>query len=236
MTNYEIDILKKALLKVEQKELKRFKTLPDKNAELSDEFENSIQKLAKKRKTLIWQATKTVPRRIAVVFVAAIITFCMMMSISAIRIPVINFFVNIYEEFISIFVEDDEAIEIPDNIEVVYKPSYIMNGYSEISSTNTGKCVETIWIDNNGYVLIFTQDILESDYQTQLDNKEIDYIDANFSNNSVKYFSKNGQYFFIWTNGYYLFELICSDNIPLNEIEIFVNSLTINQNNSKISD
>ena len=73
MTNYEIDILKKTLLKVEQKELKRFKNLPDKKIELSEKFENGIQKLAKKRKTLIWQATKTVPRRIAVVFVSCLI-------------------------------------------------------------------------------------------------------------------------------------------------------------------
>lgn len=53
MTNYEIDILKKALLKVEQKELKRFKNLPNENVELSEEFENNIHKLAKKRKTFI---------------------------------------------------------------------------------------------------------------------------------------------------------------------------------------
>ena len=141
MTNYEIDILKKALLRVEQKELKYLKNLPDENMQLSTEFENNIHKLAKKRKTFIWQATKTIPRKIAVVFVAAIITFCMMMSISAIRVPVINFFINIYEDFISIFVEDDETIDIPDNIEVVYKPSYVIDGYSEISSSNTGKCV-----------------------------------------------------------------------------------------------
>ena len=104
MTNYEIDILKKALLKVERKELNRFRNLPNQEVEFSEEFENSIQKLAKKRKTFFWQATKTVPRRIIVVFVAAIITFCMMMSISAIRTPVVNFFINVYEDFISIFV------------------------------------------------------------------------------------------------------------------------------------
>lgn len=159
----------------------------------------------------------------------------MMMSISAIRVPIINFFVNIYEEFINIFVEDDETVETPDSIEVVYQPSYIMDGYFKISSLNNEICVETIWTDTNGNVMILTQDILESDYQSHLDNKDVDYIDANFSNNSVKYFPKNGQYFFIWTNGYYLFELVCSDNIPLNKIELFVNSLTIDATNSNIS-
>lgn len=227
MTNYEINILKSALLKVERKELNRFKSLPNENIELSEEFEKEIQKLAKKRKMLIWQATKTVPRRIAVVFAAVIITLCMMMSISAIRVPIINFFVNVYEEFISIFVEEDETIETPDSIEVIYQPSYIMDGYFEISSNKFETYVETIWMDSNGNVLIYTQDVLEDDYQTQIDNREVDYVDANFANDTVKYFSKNGQYFFVWTNQYYLFEFVCPSNVQLNEIENFINSLTV---------
>jgi len=157
------------------------------------------------------------------------------MSISAIRVPVINFFVNIYEEFISIFVEEDETIETPDRIEVIYHPSYIMDGYFEISSNKFETYAETIWMDSNGNVLIYTQDVLEDDYQTQIDNKEVDYIDANFANDTVKYFSKNGQYFFVWTNQYYLFELVCPSNVQLSEIENFINSLTVVPTNSKTS-
>lgn len=227
MTNYEIDILKKALLKVERKELCYFKNLPDENVEFSEEFEYSMQKLAKKRKTFVWQATKTIPRRIAVVFIAAIITFCLMMSVSAIRTPVIKFFVNIYEEFISIFVEEDEEFDTPDSIEATYLPSYMINGFSQISSSNNSKYAKSVWMDDNSNIIILTQDILEDDYQTQLDNETIGYENAGFNNFEVKYTARNGQYFFVWTNDLYMFKIICPTSIELNEIEKLVDSLTI---------
>lgn len=227
MTNYEIDILKRALLKIEQKEVMRFKNLPCQKTELSKEFENNIHKLAKKRKNLIWQATKTVPRRIAFVFIAAIITFCMMMSISAIRLPVVNFFVNIYEEFISVFIEEDEDVEIPDTIEEIYHPSYMIDNYTLLSNTANDNYVENIWMDTSNNIMILTQDILKTDYQVHLDNQGVNYQPANFTNTNVHFMSKNGQYIFIWTNEYYLFELICSTQTELDEIEKLIDSLSV---------
>lgn len=227
MTNYEIDILKRALLKIEQKEVMRFKNLPCQNTELSKEFENNIHKLAKKRKNLIWQATKTVPRRIAFVFIAAIITFCMMMSISAIRLPVVNFFVNIYEEFISVFIEEDEDVEIPNTIEEIYHPSYMIDNYTLLSNTANDNYVENIWMDTSNNIMILTQDILKTDYQVHLDNQGVNYQPANFTNTNVHFMSKNGQYIFIWTNEYYLFELICSTQTELDEIEKLIDSLSV---------
>lgn len=231
MTNYEINVLKKALLEVEQKELRYFKNIPNENVELSAEFENNIHKLARKRKTFVWQATKTIPRRIAIVFIAAIITLCMMMSISAIRIPIINFFVDIYEEFISIFIDEEEDVKVPDTIQEVYIPSYTIKDYSLISSSTDSKFVETIWLDeNNGNIMILTQDIFKSEYQIYLDNQNVDYQPANFKNLNAHFASKNDQYFFIWTKGYYKFELICSTQLEFSEIENLINSMTISNN------
>ena len=225
MTNYEIDILKKTLLKVEQKELKRFKNLPDKKIELSEKFENGIQKLAKKRKTLIWQATKTVPRRIAVVFVAAIITFCMMMSISAIRIPVINFFVNIYEEFIGIFVNEEEGAYVPDKIETVALPTYMIDDYILDDSQNYGRDAETYWVNSYGDVIILYQEILEDEMQATIDNENIDYQEETLNNITIYYTINNGEYQLIWSNGGYLFTLMCMEDISFNEIKMIIFSI-----------
>lgn len=226
MTNYEIDILKKALLQIELEELNHFKNLPDENIEFSEEFETKIQKLSKRRKSLIWQATKTVPRRIAVILIAALITFCMMMTISAIRVPVVNFVINVYEDFISIFVEKEEEVEVPDSIEDIYMPSYIFGDYSLVTSNKNNKYVETIWLDTNNNIMILNQDVLETDYKIYLDNNGVDYQSANFKNLNVHFSSKNDQYFFIWTNGYYKFELVCSTQIELSEVEKLIESLT----------
>lgn len=225
MTNYEIDILKKALLKVEQKELRYFKNLPSENVELSAEFENNIHKLAKKRKTFIWQATKTVPRRIAVVFIAAIITFCMMMSISAIRVPVINFFVNIYEEFISIFVEEEEGAHVPDSIETIALPTYMIDDYILDDSQNYGRDAETYWVNSYGDVIILYQEILEGEMQATIDNENIDYQKETLNNVTIYYTINKGEYLLIWSNGGYLFTLMCLEDIPFNEIKMLISSI-----------
>lgn len=225
MTNYEIDILKKALLEVEQKELRYFKNLPSEKLELSAEFEDNIHKLAKKRKTFVWQATKTVPRRIAVVFIAAIITFCMMMSISAIRVPVINFFVNIYEEFISIFVEEEEGARVPDSIETIALPTYMIDDYILDDSQNYGRDAETYWVNSYGDVIILYQEILEGELQVTIDNENIDYQEETLNNIIIYYTINKGEYQLIWSNGGYLFTLMCLEDIPFNEIKMLISSI-----------
>lgn len=226
MTNYEINILKKALLKVEQKELHRFKNLQNENVEISEEFENNIYKLARKRKTFIWQATKTVPRKIAVVFIAAIITFCMMMSISAIRIPVINFFVNVYEEFISIFVDEEEGYIKPQTIVSVSLPSYTIEGYYLEDSQNYGQDAESIWFNENGEVIILSQHILENEFQSFIDNKNLNFQTENANGLTLYFVVKNQYYQIFWTKNGYLFSLNCSETIPFAKIKEMISSIS----------
>ncbi len=226
MTNYEVSILKKALLKVEQKELNYFKNLPDENVQFSEEFENDIHKLAKKRKTFLWQATKTVPRKIAVVFIAAIITFCMMMSISAIRIPAINFFVNVYEEFISIFINEEEGYIKPQTIESVSLPSYTIEGYYLEDSQNYGKDAESLWFNENGEVIILSQHILENEFQSFIDNKNLDFQTDDANGLPLYFVAKNQYYQIFWTKNGYLFSLNCSETIPFTKIKEMISSIS----------
>lgn len=226
MTNYEVNILKKALLKIEQNELNYFKNLPDKNAQFSEGFENNIHKLAKKRKSFFWQATKTVPRKIAVVFVAAIITLCLIMSISAIRIPVINFFINVYEDFISIFVDEEESYIKPQQIETIALPSYIVDGYSLEDSQNYGQDAESIWFNTNGDVIILTQHILENEFQSFIDNKNLDFQTEDANGLTLYFVAKNQYYQIFWAKNGYLFSLNCAESISFNNIKEMISSIS----------
>lgn len=226
MTNYEIDILKKALLEAERKELNRFKKIPNEDIEFSENFEKNINNLARKRKTLIWQATKTIPRRIAVVFIAAIITFCLLMTVSAIRTPVINFFVNIYEDFIGIFVDAEQPpIE---KIDTIYSPTYIPDGYLKTSHNNLEIRVETIWKNENNRIIL-VQDILNENHKF-LDNENSNYSELQLNGKVIYYIQKNGQYTLTWIDNNYLFELNCSEKIEFTEIEKIILSMNIVEN------
>ena len=225
MTSVELSVLKNALLIVGLEEVKAYKNLPDEEFEFSNEFELKIKEINKKRKSLLFRATKTVPRRIALVLAAVIMTFCLMMTISAIRIPVVNFFVNIYDEFINIFFEKEEKNNyIPTTIEQIYLPEYIPDGYNKIETQKHHSISETYW-ENEFDLMILYQEIIEDDFLVFIDNKNIEYNQFVINNYSVYYSLNKGEYMFLWTNDYYIFTLILPENTPLEEAQKIINSM-----------
>lgn len=225
MTVAETDILKKALFIIGREEVNAYKALPDEEVAFSKEFEDKVHLINKKRKSLFYQATKTVPRRIAVILVAAIIVFTMTMSISALRTPLINFIMNIYENYINIyFVEDEESSNIPTSIEHMYVPSYIPDNYMQIDSQNYGVSAETIWM-NDESLIILNQDPLNENFNVHINNEGADYQTISISGNDIYYYVKDGYYFIIWTDQAYLFTITCPESISLLEVEKIISSM-----------
>lgn len=225
MTSAELSVLKNALLIVGLEEVKAYKNLPDEEFEFSNEFEQKIKEINKKRKSLLYRATKTVPRRVALVLAAVIMTFCLMMTISAIRIPVINFFVNVYEEFIGIFFdEEEEDFNIPTTIEQVHLPTYMVNGYIQTDSQKFRDIVETYW-ENDSNLIILYQEIMEEEFKMNFDNNHIGYEKIFINNKIVYYILEKGEYMLLWNDGSYVYTLILPENIPLIEIEKIIGSI-----------
>lgn len=225
MTKVEIDILKKALFIIGREEVLAYKALPDEEVIFPKEFEKKVYAINKKRKSLFYRATKTVPRKIAVILIAAVITFTMMMSVSAIRIPVLNFITNIYDTYISIyFVEDEEDFNIPTSIEHMYLPTSTPEGYIQIDSQNYGNSATSIWMNNND-MIILTQDILQEETKVTINSEDINYQTLSIKGNDIYYYIEDKYYLIIWTDGSYLFTMTCPDNIPLSEIEKIIGSM-----------
>lgn len=224
MTKVEIDILKKALFIIGREEVEAYKALPDEDVVFSKEFEDNVRAINKRRKSLFYKATKTVPRRIVVVLIAAVITFTMMMSVSAIRTPILNFVIKTYDSFISIFVEKDEEIKLPTNIEHMYMPKYLPDGFIELSSENYGFNAEAIWM-NSASIIMLSQDIISEDSKIVIDNQDADYQTTMIDKNEIYYYSKNGSYTMYWSDGYYIFTLTCPEDINISEIEKIIASM-----------
>jgi hypothetical protein len=109
MTKAEIDILKNALLLLGRKEVEEYKALPQEDFVFSKEFEEKVVAINKRRKSFFYQATKTTPRKIAIVFVAAIIinpSFLNFLSIALWCLP----FVKYLWSFNNHMKEDDNRI------------------------------------------------------------------------------------------------------------------------------
>lgn len=225
MTSAELSVLKNALLIVGLEEVKAYKNLPDEEFEFSNEFEQKIKEINKKRKSLLYRATKTVPRRVALVLAAVIMTFCLMMTISAIRIPVINFFVNVYEEFIGIFFdEEEEDFNIPTTIEQVHLPTYMVNGYIQTDSQKFRDIAETYWDSSDGSIILY-QEIIEEEFKINFDNEHSGYNNLSVGGITIYYSLSNGEYVCIWIDKGYLFSLILPESITITEIEKIVASI-----------
>ncbi|HOB36923.1 MAG TPA: hypothetical protein PKX71_04540 [Candidatus Avimonas sp.] len=62
-------------------------------------FENKMRKLIQNQKRSYWKYINTATKRVAVIMLAIVITFASAMSVKAIREPVVNTIVEIYEKF-----------------------------------------------------------------------------------------------------------------------------------------
>lgn len=229
MTKVEIDILKKALFIIGREEVEAYKALPDEEVIFSKEFAKKAYAINKRRKSLFYRTTRTVPRKIAVILIAAVITFTMMMSVSAIRTHVLNFVISIYDTYISIyFQENDQCSNSPQSIENILLPHYSPNDYLLLESNNYETTAQSLWLneEDESLFIILDQDVLTSNSNIHISNENSKYqAFKNVNNYDVYYNIEDGYYFFIWSNGSYLFTMTCPDNIPLSEIEKIIGSM-----------
>ena len=224
MIKSEIEILKKSLFELGNEEIEKYLSLPDENIELSKSLENKIKEISKKRKAFFYNLIRTIPRKIAVILIASIIIFSMAMGISAIRKPIISFFINIEETFIKFYaIEQDNEIYIPKSIEKMYLPTFIPNEYIMVDSQKTKSSATTIWMCDTA-LIIFEQDIIVKS-QTYIDNEDVKYQSFLLEENEVHYYIKAGNYFLIWTDGAYLYSIICSEDIKMDEIKAIISSI-----------
>ena len=223
MTNNQIALIKEALLEEELAEMAVIDTLPDEEIAFTEKYKIKMQKLLSKHKKRTHNTDRFIPKRLVGVLVAILITLALMMSISAIRKPIVKFIVNVYDSFISISVEEDEGSTPPKTIKQIYMPSYKIDGFHIHSTNNQSTISITIWTNNNNVFISLEQSIIS-------DEIFLDYETANFTKiklNSYEtyYIEKNNNYCFIWSDGEYIFKMIFPNIIEFSEIEKVIESM-----------
>ena len=225
MTNNQIALIKEALLEEDLREMAIIDALPDEEIVFSEKYKTEMQKLLNKHKKYTRNANRFIPKRLVGVLAAILITLTLMMSISAIREPVVKFIVNVYENFISIFVEEDDSIKIPEIIEEEYTPSYMIEGYILEEVQNYDVLRITTWYDNDNKIEL-CQQILKSDFKSVIDKENVTYTSKNTKINTTIYYIKKGnEYSVIWSDGIYFFNLLCPNTIEITEVEKIIESM-----------
>lgn len=228
MTKNQIKLLKEALLEEDIREMAIIDALPDEEIVFSEKYKKEMQKLLNKHKKYTRNANRFIPKRLAGVLAAILITLTLMMSISAIREPVVKFIVNVYESFISIFVEEDEGYVSPETIENVILPAYITDGYISNGTVKQLKLSTTTWKNSENKFIQLKQCIIEDNFLTFLDNQNLTYSPLiSKLNIDLYYADKNGYLNITWTDNVYIYNLLCPNTIEITEIEKIIESMEI---------
>lgn len=230
MTNNQIKLLKEALLEEDLREMAIIDSLPDEEFIFSEKYKKEMQKLLNKHKKYTPTANRFIPKRLVGVLVAILITLTLMMSISAVREPIVKFIVNVYESFISVFVEEDEYTKPPETIEEIYLPSCEIEGFHIQSTKNYDIIAITNWTNDDNAIVILEQSILEDYYQAFIDNESMDYTMINLNACEMYYIEKNNDYCFIWSNREYMFKMKFPYTFELSEIEKIIESMEVVEN------
>lgn len=172
--------------------------------EFSPEFEKKMKKLINRRSKPYYKIINTARKRIAcvavVILAASLVTI---MNVDALRNPLSDFFISIFEKF-SIFqpVEDDTA---PEAIEEIYEITYDLDDFEVIYEDKDKFSYEISYLKDD-IVVNFTQHIKDSAFNVNTENAEISTIDIN--GHEAIYFIDNQNYsYLIWDNGDYIISI-----------------------------
>lgn len=219
MTKLQKAVIKQAFLDVEKMEHRFFDTYPKPNPAIEKESWIETKQIVDDYAVKHQKRTISFRRRIVIGLITALLIVSTMFSVSAVRKPIIEFFVEIFDEFIHIFA--DEEIEPSNNS--YYVPEWLPDGYAEKEKMIQDACKSHIWI--NGENKITFSQYFDNTMDAYLDNEDSDYTTQDISIYTVHYTLKNGVYLCIWANDEYTFMLKCPESVGWDNVVKIISSM-----------
>lgn len=177
----------------------------------SPRYRKRMERLIKRQKQPYWKYINTVGKRVAVFAVSIALAVALSMSVSAVREPVVEFFVNVYEKFVEFFYDENDIARAPDTIETVYTLGYVPMGYELVSCEIGALVTRFVWTNQNGERISFSQGLL-SEYSL-LDNEDSNYEIIYMDDIPVAYFEKGDVRHYYWNSNEYRFAVQISSDI-----------------------
>ncbi len=199
---------------------KEFEDIPENESEIdcafSDEFNKKMEKLLKRVSYDRTHIVSWTRRKVIMVAATIILVLAGMMSVGAIREPVVEFIYNVYEEFTEIFFDGDTT----DKITYIYSLSEIPEGFVETQRILEDS-INVVRYENiqNGNIIELKQCVTE-DTSFLLDNK-LGYLEKYTINNNETnvYTSYYGDYYLaFWVSGSDSIKLTYSGITTIEEI------------------
>ena len=192
----------------------------------SAEYERKMETLLREQKHPYLRLFNTVGKRVAVFVMAILLGFASTMSISAVRKPVVNFFIKAHENFLELFYEPEEEERIPEKIEEIYTLGVLPDESEWLTRFIGEKDVTTTWRNDDVNLTLvqttldarlFVNETMERIVKIWLDEKEITVI------------QKFGVTIYIWNTDEYAFHLVAKGDLTQEEMAQMVGSLMLDR-------
>ncbi len=219
MTKEQEAILRDAFLQIELERLQPYR--PDEEVTFSPEFEKRTEKLIRAQKRPYWRFTNTVGKRVAVAAVAVFVLLSATMSISAVREPVVDFVVEMWEDFVRVFVKE-EAPRAPETIETVHIFKELPEGYVMVGQEKMNTRVETRWEKGNEWISLTQHTIFSPNHTLDNEEKQNTWMVEEYQIfHSVTEESDT----YVWLTAQYFYTFNCSENFEKDVLAQMISEL-----------
>lgn len=190
-------------------------------------FEDKMDKLIDQQSRPYWKYINTAGKRVAIVIVFVAVLLSSAMTVRAFREPVIEFIVETYEKFSTIFVNTDiydlHFDEVHNYIEDKYSLTELFGNYTLSESYSDKYSLQYIWYNSDqGYIYFYqTTSIIHLNINT-----ERTYLHKFYLNGYEVYKFKQGDMnSYIWSKDGYVFLITLSDKFSNEQAKIVIESV-----------
>ena len=220
MTDSQIEITKKALVAVDNIEIKKLDLFPDVPFQPSEEYLKKIEKIINSEKKRESSVLHLSARKKIALLIAVIITALTVLSACIFIEQIKDFLTETYGTMTKFFSPNDK--ENGGFKEYIF--SYLPDKYQEIDSYQDNVSIVKVFSDGNYYLSIEQTSLSGS--HIQIDTENMDYETATINELTVYYSINNNRYALLWQNSSTLFHLNCHDSVGWEEIEKIISNAT----------
>ena len=158
-----------------------------------------------------------VKRRILISILAAVLAILTSCTIYVHREKIAAFVEEFYHNYIDVsYGEIDDGA--PKEIQTVYQPSYIPEGYELTDSYQDSARVRMKWVNQDGEKIVFVQTLL-SDKLMSLDIEKGEPKSLILNDVTVYYSKYENKDIYVWNDGSYAYKLTLTEDFSPEEIE-----------------
>ena len=196
--------------------MQAFEQLNDPIPPFSERFERKMQKLIRVRNSAYYPLIKTPARKFATIMIAIFLMFSLSLSVSAIREPIFSAMERITAKFTEIVFPNKTETPF-----VEYKFGWIPDNYTQTFTVLTDNSVNTEWKYLDSYIYFEQTNFGNVQYNTE----GVIIHHAEWANKRVSYYQKYNNYLFSWEENGYLFSLVCTTDLSLDDIRRMIESI-----------